>query len=68
LIDYGLASRYKNENNIHLDKETKDDFKGSLEFASKNAFDFVKTSRRDDLISLCYLLIYCLDNKSHSFL
>ena len=68
MIDYGLSSRYKNENNIHIKKETYDDFKGSLEFASKNAFDFHKTSRRDDLISLCYLLIYCMDNKSLTFL
>jgi hypothetical protein len=68
LIDYGLSSRYKDKNNIHLDRETKDDFRGSLEYASKNAFDFVKTSRRDDLISLIYLLIYCLDNKTLPFL
>ena len=30
-------------------------------FASKNAFNFLKTSRRDDLIALCYLLIYLID-------
>jgi hypothetical protein len=45
LIDYGLTSRYKYENNTHIEKGTSDDFKGSLEFASKNAFDFEKTSR-----------------------
>lgn len=30
-------------------------------FASKNAHNFSKISRRDDLISLVYLLIYLLD-------
>lgn len=30
-------------------------------YASKNAFDFTKVSRRDDLISLVYLLIYLVD-------
>ena len=30
-------------------------------FASKNVFNFTMASRRDDMISLCYLLIYLLD-------
>lgn len=30
-------------------------------FASKNAFNLFTQSRRDDLISLCYLLIYLID-------
>lgn len=30
-------------------------------FASKNAFNLFTQSRRDDLISLCYLLIYIVD-------
>ena len=29
-----------------------------MPFASLNHFNFQKTSRRDDLISLCYLMIY----------
>lgn len=30
-------------------------------FASKNAFNLFTQSRRDDLISLCYLLVYIVD-------
>ena len=30
-------------------------------FASKNAFNLFTQSRRDDLISLCYLLVYLID-------
>lgn len=30
-------------------------------YASKNAFDFMKLSRRDDFISLVYLLVNLLD-------
>lgn len=30
-------------------------------FASKNSFNFVSTSRRDDFISLVYILVFFLD-------
>ena len=30
-------------------------------FASKNAYNLYTQSRRDDLISLCYLLIFLID-------
>lgn len=30
-------------------------------FASKNSFKFLRTSRRDDLISLVYILIFMID-------
>ena len=36
-------------------------FKGNLVFSSKNAFKGQSLSRRDDLISLGYLLIYIMD-------
>lgn len=36
-------------------------FKGNLIFGSKNAFKGSLLSRRDDLISLAYLLIYIVD-------
>jgi len=37
-------------------------------FASKYAFEFTTTSRRDDLISLCYLLVYFIDESMLSFI
>jgi hypothetical protein len=37
-------------------------------FASKNAFDFTMMSRRDDLIGLCYVLIYLLDENQLGFI
>jgi hypothetical protein len=36
-------------------------FKGNLIFGSKNAFKGHSLSRRDDLISLAYLLVYLVD-------
>jgi hypothetical protein len=35
-------------------------FRGSILFASKNAFMNRNLSRRDDMISLCYLLSFLL--------
>jgi hypothetical protein len=35
-------------------------FKGSLLFSSINQLNFLKTSRRDDMMSMFYLLIYLL--------
>lgn len=37
-------------------------------FASKNVFNFWDSSRRDDLISLVYFLIYYLDESRLSFI
>ena len=35
-----------------------------MQFASADKLSFEKTSRRDDLISLSYLLVYLLNNKN----
>lgn len=61
LIDFGLVSKYLDGNGNHIKKEIPDKFKGSLVYASKNAFKEKMLSRRDDLISLVYILIYMLD-------
>ena len=37
-------------------------------FASINSLKFETTSRRDDLISICYILIYLIDNRILSFI
>jgi hypothetical protein len=37
-------------------------------FASKHAFEFNVTSRRDDLISLCYILIYMVNESQLKFI
>lgn len=38
-------------------------FEGNLVFASKNTLKMISTSRRDDLMSLCYLMLYLVDGK-----
>lgn len=57
IIDFGFCKLYKkNEENIVLQKQRK--IIGSLSYASINAHNFLELSRRDDLESLGYLLIY----------
>ena len=36
-------------------------FKGNIAFASVNAMNCFTTSRKDDLISLIYLIVYMID-------
>jgi hypothetical protein len=38
-------------------------FKGNAIFSSKNAFAKLTLSRRDDIISLMYFLVYLIDTK-----
>jgi serine/threonine protein kinase len=51
LIDFGYASAIVRD-------PCKTDFCGNLAFASKYALRFQRTSQRDDLISLAYILVY----------
>lgn len=59
IIDFGFATRYLEEDNeSHVKKTTLDSFRGNLVFSSMNQLKFHTTSRRDDLISLFYLMVY----------
>lgn len=59
IIDFGFATRYLDKKTkVHFDKEEIDVFRGNMVFASVNQLKFYSTSRRDDLISLFYLLVF----------
>ena len=65
LVDFGFATKFVEQNKtesgskiIHKKKEEIEIFRGNMIFSSINQLQFFSTSRRDDLISLCYLLIY----------
>ncbi|MCL7047245.1 hypothetical protein MKW94_013170 [Papaver nudicaule] len=62
LIDLGLASRWKETlSNQHVDYDQKPDiFRGTVRYASVHAHLGRTLSRRDDLESLAYTLIYLL--------
>lgn len=67
LVDFGFASRFLDKHGKHIKEEEVDVFRGNMVFASVNMFDFKTPSRRDDLMSLCYLLIYLLNSGNVPF-
>lgn len=61
MIDFGFATRYiDKKTKEHLDKEEINTFRGNMVFASLNQLKFYTTSRRDDMISLFYLLVFMI--------
>ena len=63
LIDFGFCSQFKDQSTgkLHACHYLKK-FRGNLRYASADQLDFKSTSRKDDLVSLCYMLVY-LANK-----
>ena len=61
LIDFGMATKYVDEDGDHLPNCEVEKFKGNLLFATLNTLQFNRPSRKDDLISLCYLLFTMLN-------
>ena len=57
LIDYGICQSYCNEDGSHKKQVPTNRFRGSMMFASKTAFEKTTQSRRDDLITMCYVLL-----------
>lgn len=60
LIDFGLVRKYKDANGDLIKNKKELVFKGNIIFASKHLFNMESPSRRDDFISLCYLLVYMI--------
>ena len=61
LLDLGFARLWKDNNNNHVEySKSEDRFIGTPRFASSFIHDGIQLSRRDDLISFCYTLIYLL--------
>ncbi len=58
-IDFGLAKKYLDKNGVHNEFRQKEGrFCGTARYASINAHKGCELSRRDDLESLGYILIY----------
>lgn len=63
LVDFGFATKYIDKaTKKHVEPQEIGTFRGNMIFASANQLNFQMTSRRDDLISLSYVLIYLLNN------
>lgn len=57
LIDFGLSQPYVDKEGKHIKRE-RAMFSGNFAFCSKHAIKQCAPTRRDDLISLAYLLLY----------
>lgn len=62
LIDFGLSSSYLDDDGAHVAKTYLAKFSGNFLFASLNSCRGYNKSRRDDIESLIYLLVYLLNN------
>lgn len=61
LIDFGLASHYLDDNGDHIKHTQLNRFSGNFLFASLNSCRGFNKSRRDDVESAFYVLIYLLN-------
>ena len=62
LIDFGFAQEYiDQETNQHHDQKDVSCFRGNIAFSSVSQLNFKSTCRRDDLISLCQILVFMLN-------
>ena len=63
LIDFGLAKRYIDAEGNHIKEKLASDVCGTPAFASLNCHNGMELSRRDDLISLFYVLVWFAKDK-----
>jgi len=59
IIDFGLCKKYRSsKTGKHILPNIKKNFSGNIRFCSSNVIRGKESSRRDDIISLGYMLIY----------
>jgi casein kinase 1 len=63
LIDFGLTTKYLMDDGTHIEKENLSTFCGNLLFASLNSCRGNNKSRRDDIQSVMYVMIYLINQK-----
>ena len=63
LVDFGYADYYCSKEGEHIKPDIQlSQFKGNLMLASEHQLRFNKTSRKDDLVSLSYILLFLLND------
>jgi hypothetical protein len=63
-VDFGMSKRYRDKTTLeHIEHYYGRSFKGTPRYSSINCLDGSELSRRDDLESLAYSLIYFMKGK-----
>ena len=62
LIDFGAVRVYIDEYHRHLQPSQTEVFIGNMLFSSSNQMNFGTCSRKDDLISWFYIMLFLLDS------
>ena len=63
IIDFGLSKRYVDQKGNHIQRIDNRPFRGTMRYCSINMHMGVENSRRDDLESLGYVLIYLMKGR-----
>lgn len=64
LVDFGLAQKWRDSRQAHVKYDQRpDDFRGTIRYASVHAHLGRTPSRRDDLESLAYTLLFLLNGR-----
>lgn len=61
MIDFGLSCSYLDPSGNHVEKEYIQKFSGNFIFASLNSCRGYNKSRRDDMQSLLYVMVFLLN-------
>ena len=68
LIDYSKAEKYLDEAGNHLECCDVASFENNSLFSSLNSLNLNSVSRKDDLISLCYMIFLIINDGDLPFL
>jgi len=61
IIDFGLCKKYIDNDNKHIEMKSGKTIIGTPNFVSVNVHNGVEPSRRDDLISVAYIILYLIN-------
>jgi serine/threonine protein kinase len=61
IIDFGLCRKYIDNDNKHIEIKTGKTIIGTPNFVSLNVHNGIEPSRRDDLISVAYIILYLIN-------
>ena len=62
MIDFGFAETFQDKNGRHKPQESDVEFKGNIIFSSLSKLEFKSCGRKDDLISLCLMISFLLND------